>query len=122
LQDVSASHLSASGVAPPGVARGSILSGGELLATDWGTVLGYLFSLGLGGFEAISDAATKHDTASEDGADATLVEILRHILLVVVDEHMRSWTRLTRNESGGILVEGINRCRNPFGGSQEVER
>jgi len=91
------------------------LSGGELLATDWGAVLGYRFSLWLGGFGGINGPATKHDTAGEDGADATLVEILCHILLVVIDEHMRNWTRLARNESGGILVEGINGCRNRFG-------
>ena len=110
---MSASLLSTSAVVkPPGVSGGGILSGGKLLAAAWRAVLGYFFSLGLDRFGAISGATTKHDTAGEDGADATLVEILCHILLVVIDEHTRSWTRLARNESGRILVENINGCRN----------
>jgi len=101
-----------SGVVAPPVVSGGVLSGGELLAADWGAVLGYLFDLGLDRFGVNSGAATKHDTAGEDGADATLVEILHHILLVVIDEHTRGWMRLARNESGRILVESINGCCN----------
>ena len=101
-----------SGVVAPPEISGGVLSGSELLAADWGAVLGCLFDLGFDRFGANSAAAAKHDTAGEDGADTTLVEILHHILLVVIDEHTRSWTRLARNESGRILVESINGCCN----------
>ena len=101
------------------------MSGGELLAADWGAVPWYFFGLGFDDFGAISGTAAKHDTASEDGANATLVEILCHILLVVIDEHTRSRTKLARNESWRVLVEGINGWSNRnrrFRGSQEIER
>jgi len=108
------------GGAPPSVSGDGVLGGGsEFLAADGCTVLGCRVSFGLCG----PRAATKHDTACENGADSTLVEVLRHLLLGTVDDNV-GCSRLARNEGGCVPVEGLGRWRNFNNwkrGSQEIE-